>query len=251
MSPVRRTLADPVVLLLLFILLVSAFFLLVPEADIWVSSLFYNAKRGFTLAKDRGLGLFRRSGDIVVTLVAIGLVASVVVKLVWPRRPSIVPPNVVLFLVTTLILGPGILVNSILKDHWGRPRPVMVENFGGDAPYVPVWQITDLCASNCSFVAGEASSAIWLTVALALIVPAGMRVPITAAAFAYAVLLSLNRIAFGGHFVSDVVLSWGLTLLVMAIAWRFMVASPPKWLENERLEAGLTRVGLRFRGLTD
>ena len=41
--------------------------------------------------------------------------------------------------IVSFIMGPGILVNSVFKDHWGRARPVTVEQFGGDLVFSPVW----------------------------------------------------------------------------------------------------------------
>ncbi|MFP5393977.1 MAG: PAP2 family protein, partial [Gammaproteobacteria bacterium] len=34
------------------------------------------------------------------------------------------------YLLATLVLGPGLIVNTVLKDHWGRPRPVHLVQFG-------------------------------------------------------------------------------------------------------------------------
>lgn len=57
----------------------------------------------------------------------------------------------------------------------------------------------------------------------------------------YAVALSLNRVAFGGHFLSDVMLSWAITAVVMASLHRLMVASPGAARRARRLRnAGLT-----------
>jgi membrane-associated phospholipid phosphatase len=39
-------------------------------------------------------------------------------------------------------------------------------------------------------------------------------------ALIYAAGLSANRIAFGGHFLSDVLLSWAVTALVLALLYR-------------------------------
>ncbi|KAB2863766.1 MAG: phosphatase PAP2 family protein [Bauldia sp.] len=233
-------------LLLLLLAAISLLFFAFPEVDLWFSGLFFAAGKGFVLARVEPLAIFRRSGDVVVTLVVVLLVAQFALKLARPDRPSLVPPNAALFLLTTLAAGPGLLVNVVLKDNWGRPRPVMVEQFGGAEPYVEVWRITGHCLRNCSFVAGEASSAIWLT-ALALVAPKGWRLPVAGTTLAYAGLLSLNRIAFGAHFLSDVLLSWVLTLLVIAVAWRFMIERPPGWLDGSRLEDGLTRLGQKLR----
>ena len=35
-----------------------------------------------------------------------------------------------------MALGPGLMVNTIFKDHWGRPRPVMLEVFSSAQPFV-------------------------------------------------------------------------------------------------------------------
>ena len=64
----------------------------------------------------------------------------------------------------------------------------------------------------------------------------------------FALFLSLNRIAFGGHFLSDVVLSCGMTLLLIAVVHRVVIERPPKWLSNAALEGGLTRIGRAMRG---
>ncbi|MEX0851886.1 MAG: phosphatase PAP2 family protein [Bauldia sp.] len=237
----RRLLTDPIVLLLAATVAVSAFFLAWPGVDIWVSALFYEPGVGFTLSSDPLLIALRHSNDVAMVTIIAAVLASLAAKLARPERPSVIPPSASLFLVASLALAPGVLVNLVLKNQWGRPRPVMVEAFGGSAPYVEVWRITDYCSTNCSFVAGEASSAIWLT-GLALVVPRKWRPATALATGAAALALSLNRIAFGGHFLSDVLLSWCLTLLLMAVVYRLTIARPPSWLANDRLERGLERL---------
>jgi membrane-associated phospholipid phosphatase len=124
-----------------------------------------------------------------------------------------------------LVIGPGLVVNGLFKSLWGRPRPVAVDIFGGDAPYQTVWQISDWCQSNCSFVSGEASSAAWL-VAATVLIPARLRSVLVPPVVLYALLLSLNRLAFGGHFLSDIVLSWAISGLVFTVLYRVMVSAP-------------------------
>lgn len=247
MSPRRFVRDNPIAMCLLAVAAVSAFFLVFPGVDPWFSELFYRSRGGFWLRRSDILGWLRSTNDILITIIVAGLIASVLLRIARPDRPSLVPPNVTVFLLSTLVLGPLLLVNVILKEHWGRPRPIQVDLFGGDAPYVEVWRITGWCEGNCSFVSGEASSTIWL-VAVALVLPRAVRTPALVAAAVYAVLLSLNRIAFGGHFLSDVLISFGLTLLVIAIVYRVVFRTPPGWLRNEALEAGLGRVGRSLRG---
>lgn len=238
LGPVRTMLAVSVVL--------SLFFLAFPRLDIWFSGLFYDPEHGFAAAHVPLFNWLRDLSAFLVWAIVVALLAALAVKLVLPRRPSLVPPNVSLFLLSTLIIGPGIIVNGILKSLWGRPRPFTVTDFGGDLPYVDVWRITDYCNHNCSFVSGEASSAIWL-LALALVVPAAWRIRVAAIALVLAVVFSLNRVAFGAHFLSDTLIAWSLTLLVIAVIHHFLFVRPPRLLAPDRLEAAMTSAGLALR----
>jgi lipid A 4'-phosphatase len=41
------------------------------------------------------------------------------------------------FLLLSVIAGPGLIINAVLKDHWDRPRPRDVVQFGGVMQYTP------------------------------------------------------------------------------------------------------------------
>ena len=241
--------ANPIATCVLLVVVASAIFIAFPGIDLAVSDLFHRPRPGFWMKRSDVLGIFRRSNDILVTIVTVALIASIAVKLARLERPSPVAPNIVVYLLSTALLGPVLLVNVILKDNWGRPRPVQVDLFGGAAPYVEVWRITDWCDENCSFVAGEAAAAMWL-VLVVMVLPKSVRAPAIMATLVYVLLVSLNRIAFGGHFLSDVVIAFGLTLLAGATVHRFVIERPPKWLTSEALEAALTRLGRAVRGET-
>ncbi|HET7714498.1 MAG TPA: phosphatase PAP2 family protein [Bauldia sp.] len=236
----------PMVACLLFVGMASALFLVLPGLDILASDLFHRARGGFWLRRNAALSVFRSTNDALIALTVVALLASLAIKLARPEKPSPIRPNAIVFLLSTAVVGPLLLVNVILKNGWGRPRPIEVDVFGGDAPYVEVWRITDWCDRNCSFVSGEASSATWL-IAVALVLPKRIRVPAIVAAAIYAGLLSLNRVAFGGHFLSDVLISVGITLLVVAVMRWIVIERPPPWISNEALEEGLTRFGRRLR----
>jgi membrane-associated phospholipid phosphatase len=237
---------DPIVPTLFYILAVSVFFLLFPSVDLWVTGLFYDPATGFAAARTPFAVTLRASQDRAIAAVVILLLASLVAKLAVPGRPSFIAPGAALFLLASLAAGPGLVVNLLFKEHWGRPRPATVDVFGGEHPYVPVWQVTNYCDHNCSFVSGEASSALWL-VAAALLLPGRYRRVVVAVTALYALALSINRIAAGRHFTSDVLLSWGLTALVMAILYRVMCERPPDFLRPDRLEAAFGRAGASIR----
>lgn len=119
------------------------------------------------------------------------------------------------------ILGPGLLVNGLLKDHWGRPRPITTDLFGGNLPFVPAGEMSNACSSNCSFVSGEAASIFWL-ICLVPLLPAGWRRAGAVLLTIVAVFTSGLRIAFGGHYLSDVVLG-GLSTLIVFSALAILV----------------------------
>ena len=224
-------LGDPVAMALLAVLGLSAYFLLFPGVDLAVSATFHQAGEGFALAREPILKGLRKSS----TWVLAGLLISAVTILIlrrWSSRPGAIGrigPGLgrnCAFLLVGLAVGPGLVVNTVLKNGWGRARPVQTDLFGGEAAFSGVWRISDACRDNCSFVSGEASSATWMVCAVLLMTPARWRVATVSVACVYAVALSLNRVAFGGHYLSDVLLSWAITALVLAALHRVMAAAP-------------------------
>jgi lipid A 4'-phosphatase len=178
----------------------------VGRSGLWPAArAFFNIPPFIVLAGFVGLSLARRSG----------------------RRVGYAPSGrAVAFLILTMAVGPGLVVNLGLKDHAHRPRPTQTEDFGGPYPFRPWFRFDGGCAKNCSFVGGEASEAFWMT-APASLVPA----PYTAAAFAgavvYGVLTSLLRVAAGGHYLSDVIFGGLLSVLIVQLARRWMPGVGP------------------------
>lgn len=155
-----------------------------------------------------------------VPIAAAAVVAALLARdLSAGQRLSEPRPLYSLTALAAFLAGPGLLVNLLLKEHWGRPRPVSTDIFGGDLPFVPAGQWSDACASNCSFVSGEASAVFWL-ICLIPLLPARWRRRGAPLIVAIAVFTAGLRVAFGGHYLSDVVLGGLSTLLVFAaLAW--------------------------------
>lgn len=196
----------------------SMLFWVFPEVDLIVSRWFFSPDEGFLFSSDPNLQWLRKSSPWalagVITFILVRILGDAMngaLTLSRARKP--------IWLLFGLAFGPGLIVNGILKEFWGRPRPVNLDIFGGDAVHQMVWVISDWCDGNCSFVSGEASSSAWL-VAAALVTPKKVRPYATAITLIYAVSLSLNRIAFGGHFLSDVVLAWFICGLIFSILYR-------------------------------
>jgi lipid A 4'-phosphatase len=218
-------LREPVVVALVATVVLSAYFVALPGVDIAISALFHSPD-GFALSQDPALRALRKSSSWVMGLMLLGLIVTFVGGLI--RSPRRLPDNArrAIVLIAGLALASGVLVNGVLKSLWGRARPIQIETFGGDADFTRAWQVTDQCLSNCSFVSGEGSSAAWMVAVVVLMTPPAFRTWALPLAVGYGWALSLNRIAFGGHFLSDILLSWALTALVIAVLHRLALTCP-------------------------
>jgi membrane-associated PAP2 superfamily phosphatase len=183
--------------------------------DLQIAQLFFDpASKRFLAAANPYVALLRDHGYVALVTCVSAVAAAVVTRML--RRPQrIAPGRVVLFLVSTLALGPGLLVNGVLKEHWHRPRPVQVTEFGGTHTYVEWWNPRGSCERNCSFVSGEASAAAWMF-APAMLVPPPWRIAAFAGAAIFTLVISLSRMAAGAHFFTDVLFA---VLLTLSLIW--------------------------------
>jgi lipid A 4'-phosphatase len=210
-APMTRNVLYPATLVAATLL-----FLAFPGLDLWASGLFYRPGEGFFL---QDWPPFRLVYDLVPHLTQ-GVVLLVLAGFLWwwlRRRPLLgLDRRAMIFLLASLAVGPGLLANSVLKDHWGRARPAQVAEFGGGKRFTPAVLPTDQCVRNCSFVAGHAAMGFYL-VSFAFLVRERRRRRIAeAAALAAGAVVGLTRIAQGGHFLSDVVFAG---LVVYGSAW--------------------------------
>jgi len=151
----------------------------------------------------------------------------------WPLLEALQPRGrSVLFLALGLALGPGLLVNVILKEYWDRPRPQQVQEFGGALAFRPWYKIDGACEKNCSFVSGETSGAFWL-VAPASLAPPPLRLPAVALALGVGVLTGVMRVAFGGHFPSDVLFAGLFTLILVALLRKILIKPDKQGLRGD------------------
>ena len=127
----------------------------------------------------------------------------------------------IVFLVASLAIGSGLIVNLGMKDHLHRPRPVQTTDFGGRDEFRPWYRFDGACNKNCGFPSGEASSGFWM-VAPATLIPPPFEGPALAGAVAFGAATSVLRLAFGGHYLSDVLMG-GLISLIVVFAVRRLV----------------------------
>jgi lipid A 4'-phosphatase len=77
--------------------------------------------------------LYKLAPFITASLLILGLVGLLIGYLrsreTW-RENSI-------FRIFLIVIGPGLIINAVFKDHWDRPRPRDVVQFGGALDYTP------------------------------------------------------------------------------------------------------------------
>jgi lipid A 4'-phosphatase len=199
--------------------LTLAVFAIWPEFDLAVARYFYHGG-GFFGRNDFGRfgrDFFRVTPFVVlVVYAALWLAKNRGVKLRW--APS---GRAMIFLIATMIIGPGLIVNLGFKDHWHRPRPIQTQDFNGQSPFMPWYDDGGACEKNCSFVSGEAATGFWMVAPASVLLPP-WRAPAMVAAFAFGFGASLLRLAFGGHYLSDVLLGGLITLIVIEIIRRIL-----------------------------
>lgn len=221
-----------------------------------VPSLDLHAAAGFYSVTDANGNMFAwRLSPTLLTLHNIALKAGFVLllpvlaaiawKLIAPRRPMLIPARAAMFLIVTMLLGPGLLVNVALKDHWGRPRPIDVTQFGGSEHFVPWWDPRGDCPSNCSFVSGDVATVAW-TFAPAALLPGPWQPLAFAGAFALTVFMAVIRMMAGAHFPSDTIFAGVFTYLLIWLAYALIY----RWRtrpDDKVLEEGLARLSLFSR----
>jgi membrane-associated PAP2 superfamily phosphatase len=131
-----------------------------------------------------------------------------------------------LILLLSVALGPGVVVNGLLKSYWGRPRPRHIVQFGGTQTFRPWWQPGGPGAGK-SFPSGHAAMGYVLFAGATLVARRRIWLQRLAvgSALAYGTLLGLARIVQGGHFLSDVVWSGLLVTLLTILLHRLLIGS--------------------------
>lgn len=198
------------------VILSVAVFALFPRIDLWVSGWFWSPQRSWFLDE---WGPFTPVTRLVPQITDSIVIAAAILLFIgylydWWLTPF--DRRGVIYILLTIALGPGLLANTLLKDHWGRARPAQILEFGGTKHFSPALIPSDQCASNCSFVSGHGAMAFTL-IAFAFMIrePKRRRQGIWAA-LAFGSLVGFTRIAQGRHFLSDTV---DAALLMIGLSW--------------------------------
>ncbi len=154
-------------------------------------------------------------------------VLLVLIPLIWlfiARHDSQKYKTVIRFGIMTylaLILGPGLIVNVIFKDHWGRPRPYQVLRDGKE--FLPFWQPNFSAPKDNSFPSGHTAIGFFIGVPFLFL---RKRKTAVALSLIGGTIVGTVRILQGGHYPSDVIFA-GLFVWLIAIVVVYIV---PRWL---------------------
>lgn len=120
-----------------------------PLWDLEVARLFFDSERAkFPLSINYEWNLVRQAANWVPFLLLAPALFALLRKLVFPEQKMLIAPSVVIYLLGSFLLGPGVTSNLLLKENWGRPRPIGVQQFAGTADFQPWWR--RLAAPSCS-----------------------------------------------------------------------------------------------------
>ena len=190
-----------------------------PRLDLAVSTPFYDPKiHDFPLNAHVWTQYARDAARGLITLLILPAGIALLGKILFPSAADADQMPGVLFLVGTLAVGPGLIANTLLKDHWGRARPIDVTEFAGTSRFTAWWDPRGDCPNNCSFIAGEPAGAFW-TMAPAALAPPQWRLLAYGAALTFGSAVGVLRIAGGGHFFTDVVFAGVFMYLVIWAAY--------------------------------
>ena len=182
-----------------------------PELDLWASGWFF---------RDGFVGRHELMAEIAYDAVYLAFSAAllIITYAAWHAWQAQCSWRNAAFLLSTLLLGPGVLVNWVLKELSGRARPDAIAEFGGDKLFTAPWHFTDQCATNCSFVSGHASMGFYF-VALAFVFASSRQRfwLLLAGGWLLGLMFGGFRVYQGRHFLSDVLWS-GLMVSFSAYA---------------------------------
>lgn len=196
------------------------------DIDLWLASQFYDADgpRSFPLKYEQPWYALYQLIPILsvsVALISISLITLSYLKdkFIPLRRPAIV-------VFVSFLIGPGLLVNALFKEHYDRPRPQQVDILGGAAPYAPPL-IYGGYDKGKSFPSGHASVGFAFIIFFFLYRRQNKKL---ANAFGIGSLVlgaatGMARIVGGGHFLSDVLWAFYMVTLTALLTEHFLIES--------------------------
>lgn len=204
-----------------------------PYIDLSVSDYFYRQGEGH-FASNKFYDFLYDYGPLPANIVAV--VALILFLLSFAFIALKKWRAVCLMLVATLVTGGWLISHELLKDHWGRPRPKQIVQFGGAQEFRPFYSpnFFHQPEPSKSFPCGHCLSGFFFFTVALIGMRMGNRYLIVGGvvlALLLGISLSWMRIALGGHFVSDTLMS-ALIIWLTALFFDWLIYEKNKHLEN-------------------
>jgi membrane-associated PAP2 superfamily phosphatase len=200
----------PIAFLLVGSLAVRSF-----NLDLVVQRWFWSAEGGWSLKDSSMVGFLYAYGNLPAVAIGLSCLIAWIGSFVASQLRRV--RFLTFYLVLALIIGPGLLVNAMLKDHYGRPRPREVAEFGGDQKFRPLGEPT-FNQHGKSFPSGHAAMGFFWFVPGIYFWPRSRRLAwgLIGLALLHGGLMGFGRMAQGAHWPSDILWSAGI---VYVSAW--------------------------------
>ena len=126
------------------------------------------------------------------------------------------------FVLLSIIVGPGIVINGLLKPYYNRVRPYSIQEFGGKFQ-----ESTFLIPSGVgnSFPSGHVSVGFIFLVLFYLFYYKQPKQAYYGLSFACVLggILGMTRISQGGHFLSDVLWAYAITHSIILVIYTLIL----------------------------
>ncbi|MCG6910684.1 MAG: phosphatase PAP2 family protein [Deltaproteobacteria bacterium] len=183
------------------------------DLDRKLSGVFYSPDNGWHLKNRIPWKWLYQYGEIPGLLLAFSALGTWFIVAGKPRKRQLRRACLVIFLAT--VIGPGLIVNGVLKNYWGRPRPRHVDTFGGNWEYRHVYQ-PGIPQKGESFPCGHCSMGfIFCSLLVLRRQYPKLAVTGTAAGVLMGTALGFARVVQGAHFPTDVL--WSFTVVAGVI----------------------------------
>ena len=195
-------------------------FVVFPQVDLTVSGWFYDSTSGTWAGSQSALvdsiyAIFRYIPYFLVPVLLLVVGISFL-----PQGLKKHQRGVWIFLLVSLLAGPGILVHTVFKDVFDRARPKNIEQFDGHKSFTPAFVINNECRGGCnSFVSGHAAMGFWF-MAFAWTLRSRLWFCV---GLGTGVVVSYIRIVDGGHFLSDTIMSGYLCYFTFKLLARYIL----------------------------
>jgi membrane-associated PAP2 superfamily phosphatase len=195
------------------------------DLDRRIATWFYDPSLGWYLAKKQPWSWLYHYGTIPGIVLGLAALAGWFWSYSSNRFRTL--HRYLLVIVLTAILGPGVLVNGILKNYWSRPRPREVQEFGGTWIYRHAHQ-PGIPGKGESFPCGHCTMG-FLFCSLMVFRKHHRWLAYTGAAVGISLgtLLSIARMVQGAHYLSDTLWSMGILLILPLVLYGFICHQTP------------------------